>query len=448
MRANAAVLVGVLLAGAASGQDDLDLIPSAAAEPRAAGYVAGQRLYLEDALTLSSNRNGTGAQAPYDWQERLLFDMRKEWQLGETLGFTYSGRFNLRAENDIATPTHENAVNDLREAYFAWRPADDFYLDAGRINLKSGVAIGFNPTDYFKTRSVVEPLSADPSVQREDRLGALMARGQFISGLGALTLAIAPAVTHATPIYGNGDLHSFDPSFDRTNAADRFLAKGSFSLSEDLSPELLLYREGARTSYGVNLADNFGSSIVGYLEWSGSRRLGLIEDALAYGRSTGALPERAPDLWDKSAAGFSNQLSVGASYTSETKITYNLEYHFDQASFTSADWRRWFAAPPSAAGELWYLRGYAQDRQEPIGRHSLFLRADWVDAFIPRLELAGFANIDLNDGSTLAETTASYYLSDQWTIGAQLSANLGGRGTDFGSLPQRLAALFQVTRYF
>jgi len=54
--------------------------------------------------------------------------------------------------------------------YASWEPLDRTYLDLGRINLKSGVALGFNPTDFFKTRAVVEPLSADPSVLREDRL--------------------------------------------------------------------------------------------------------------------------------------------------------------------------------------------------------------------------------------------------------------------------------------
>jgi hypothetical protein len=407
------------LAGAACAQDDLDLIPAAPAEPRASDYVAGQRLYLENAFTLSSNRAVPGLAAPFDWQERLLFDIRKEWKLDDQVNLVYSGRFNLRAENDIGTPSHEEALFDLREAYLAWRPADDFYLDAGRINLKSGVALGFNPTDFFKTRSVVEPLSSDPTILREDRLGTLMLRAQYIGGFGSLTVAAAPAVTHATPIYGNSGLHSFDPSFDRTNASNRFLAKGSFTLSDDFSPELLVYRENGRTAYGLNLADNFGQRWVGYLEWSGSEGTGLIEQG-----------------------GFRNQLSAGASYTTESKITFNVEYHFDQDSLTGTDWR-W-----PLPRELWFVRGLAQDRQEPITRHSLFLRADWVDAFVPRLELTGFINTDLHDGSSLAEANAAYYLSDRWTVGGQLSADLGGRRTDFGSLPQSLTAMAQVTRYF
>ena len=423
MKAGAAVLA-VLLAGPVWAQQDrdLDLIPIPSGGPAPAGEpAANRRIYLEDAVTVSSNR--AGPQPPPDWQERLLLDIRTQGQLGDDVGLVYSGRLNLRAENDLSTPNHEEVVNDLREVYVAWHPAGELYLDFGRINLKSGIALGFNPTDFFKTRSVVEPLSADPSVQREDRLGTLMVRGQYIAEGASLTVAAAPAVTHPTPIYGNLDLHSFDPSFDRTNAADRFLVKGSVDLSDEVSPELLIYREGGQTSYGLNIADNFGQSVVGYLEWSGSRREDLVET-----------PGRR----------FENQLATGFSYTSESKITFNLEYHFDQASFTGGDWRRWFAS----GGALWSLRASAQDRQEPISRHSAFLRMDWTDAFVTDLELTAFANTDLHDGSTLLQAGAAYYLSGDWTVGGQVSANAGGRRTDFGSLPQAASFLLQVSRYF
>jgi hypothetical protein len=101
-----------------------------------------------------------------------------------------------------------------------------------------------------------------------------------------------------------------------------------------------------------------------------------------------------------------------------------------------------------AARELWYIRGYALDQQEPLTRQSLFLRADWVDAFIPHLEITGFINSDLYDRSGLAQIATDYYLSNVWTIGIQASANLGAKRSDFGSLPQASSVLLKVTRYF
>jgi hypothetical protein len=99
-------------------------------------------------------------------------------------------------------------------------------------------------------------------------------------------------------------------------------------------------------------------------------------------------------------------------------------------------------------GELWYLRDYALDQQDPISRHSVFLRADWVDAFIPKLELTGFVNVDTYDGSGLLQISADYYLSDHWTLGGLIATNFGPARSDFGSLAEAANFMFKVARYF
>lgn len=449
--------------GAATQDPDLDLIPQAAQQTSAghafsANPVANQRLYLENAFSASSERGDLSVPAPGpapdDWQERLFFDVSKEWRLTDRLELKYSGRLNLRFENDLIFPTHENVINDLRELYLGWQPWDGTYLDFGRINSKSGVALGYNPTDYFRTRAVVEPLSADPTVLREDRLGTLMMQVQHLWQNGSLTAAYAPKLYAPSPIYSNTDLPSLDPMLDRTNARNRFLAKASVTATSDFSPEALLYEENGRTRVGTNLALEFGQKIVGYVEWSGGRRASLIEEAVDYGRETGTLPPGAPTLPPTGTnPHFQSELAVGASYTTENRITLNLEYHLDQSSFSAGDWRNWFAAgrgrngTSPIAAELWYVRGYAQDQQDPISRHSIFLRADWVDSLVPNLELTGFVNEDLYDGSGLFQLTADYYLSDHWTVGGLVSTNFGKARSDFGSLPQAASFLIKVVRY-
>jgi hypothetical protein len=453
---------------------DLDLIPNAAQQPPATANppapaqraaapkvvkVTGDRLYVEDAFTGASLRNqlavAAPAPAPFTWQERLFLDIRKEWRLAGSLTFTYSGRANFRAEDDLSFPTHENLINDLREAYLSWQPSDRTYLDLGRINLKSGVALGYNPTDFFRTRAVVEPLSADPTVLREDRLGTLMLRGQQLLGAGSVTMAFAPKLYDRSPIYSNTNLPSWRAMLDRTNASNRFLAKGSLNLGDRFSPELLLYREGDQTRFGTHLAEGFGQKVIAYLEWSGGRRASLIDDALRYGRDTGVLPIETPSVIPESShKSFQNEWALGASYTTESRITFNLEYHFNQAAFAQADWRNWFAvgrghpATSPIVGELWYLRDYALDQQYPISRHSAFVRADWVDAFVPKLELTGFVNEDLYDGSGLVQITGDYYLSDHWTVGGLISANFGSARSDFGSLGQAASVMVKAARYF
>jgi len=149
-----------------------------------------------------------------------------------------------------------------------------------------------------------------------------------------------------------------------------------------------------------------------------------------------------------------NQLALGLSYATASRVTFNFEYLYNQAGFTAADWNRWFTVGqagvhnPAVAAELWYIRDYALDQQQPVTRHSLFLRADWVDAFVPKLELVGFVNTDLHDGSSLLQLSADYTISDAWTVGALTVANLGPRRSDFGSLPQAASVQLRVARYF
>ncbi len=445
---------------------DLNLIPSAAptAPPPHAPLAAGalQKIYVEDAFTGSWLQGGALAPAlpppPPRWEERALLDVRKEWHVGEGLRLAYSGRLNLRAEDGLGFPNRENLIHALREAYLSWEPRERLFFDVGRINLKSGVALGFNPTDFFKTRAVVEPLSVDPVVLREDRLGTLMLRAQRVWARGSLTAAYAPAVASDSPIYTSFDLRSLDPMFDRTNAHQRWLLKGTVDVAEGFSPELLAYGSQRRVRLGANLAENVGKSVVTYLEWSGGRRGSVSEDALAFGRATGTLPAATAGVLPGLApVGFRNELAVGASYTTALpKITFNVELHYDQAGFSGTDWDEWFRNGGGAGAgaqapierALWYVRDYAADQQQLISRRFAFLRMDWVDAFVPKLEMSGFIDTDLIDRSTRLQLGADYYLSDRWTIGALVLTDSGGRHSDFGSLPQGGSVLLKVERYF
>ncbi len=462
MRGWLAVIALVPFAGAAHAADDSDLdripqaaepLPASAEQPASTGT---DKLFLQNDFALNSLRTPIVAFPPPKgarWEERLFFDARVTWQLDPDTSLVYSGRLNLRAEEGLPFPDHENIRHDLREAYLDWQPDAETFLEVGRINLKNGVALGFNPTDFFKIRAVVEPLSADPSVLREDRLGTFMFLGQRVWEGGAVTLAIAPKLYEPSPLYRNNSLPSIDPMFDRTNAADRVLAKLSVTLADDIAPELLAYYEGGRWRFGANLTHGLGEASVAYLEWSGGNRASLADEALAYGKLTGTIPAFAPPVIPVSSArSFQNDLSVGASYTTQNEITFNLEYHFHQAGFSGADWQNWFStgigAPPPVAAELWYIRAYAAEQQEPLAQNTIFLRADAQDAFVKDLDITGFINEDVRDGSVLAQLSASYYLSRNWTIAALADATFGGKRSDFGSLPGAGSVLFTVTRYF
>ncbi|MDE2135762.1 MAG: hypothetical protein KGJ49_14335 [Alphaproteobacteria bacterium] len=456
MRAGAALWLGLLAAMPAAAQEngDLDRIPAMLenAPPPPAASNAHGKYYAEDAFTLSSLRGTLAVPVPPPsssrWVNRTSLDAYDQWSLDKNLSFTFSDRFNLSEAEGIGFPG-EAARNDLREAYFTWEPVTQTFVEAGRINLKSGIALGFNPTDFFKTRTGVAQASADPSSLREDRFGTAMLRVQTIWDDGSATFVYAPKL-HTPRQIGGAAPGWIDPSFDQTNASDRFLLIVNFEAG-NFSPQALAYHESGRTKLGLNLSYPIGQSVIAYGEWAGGSEPDLIAQAIAYGKATGTLPAFVPVLPPTSTShAFRNDLAVGASWTSVTKVTLNLEYHFHQAGFSGGDWRNWFdtgAANPAAASELWYVRGFAAAMQQPMSRHQAFLRADWQDAFVTDLELSAISFVNLTDGSGMAQFAASYNLSDAWSVGAYVGGTFGCRRTEWGSLPGDASAIFQIDRY-
>jgi hypothetical protein len=461
----AAALAALAFAGAAfaAGEDkDLDLIPRSdrPASPGTAPPASGnenQRVYVENALSFASLRQGllvpSPSPLPPRWEERLFADAHKEWSPGRGALFVYSGRLNVRDEEGFGFLHQRNVTHDLREGYTSFEPWTREYLDIGRVNVKSGVALGFNPTDFFKARAVVDPLTSDPRALREDRLGTLMVRGQHLGESESFSVTYAPGVNRPAPIAADPD-RFFSPLFARTNGTDRLLVKASARLGDGMAPEALLLREKGRVKIGANITESIGQSTVVYLEWAGGRRRGIIDEALAFGRQVGTIPASARDVITQGGEEhFRNQAAVGASYTTQNKVTFNLEYHYNEAGFSRADWNRWFTtgegrdASSPIARQLWFLRAYASDQQEPLQRHAVFLRMDWVDFLMPKLEVTSFALADAQDGSTLLQLSADYARSDYWSFGVLATATTGGRRSNFGSLPQASSILFKATWY-
>jgi hypothetical protein len=468
MRRGLAWTLTALLAPAAAlaGEDsDLNLIPPNLAAPvppaatpaeTAAPTGGNPRIFLENDITGSVLRGGLPVPQPgqaQTWQERLFLDARGSASLGDTVQAVYSARFNTQAENDISNPGSHTVRLDTRELYGAWQPADGVFVDVGRINLKSGVASGYNPTDFFAARAVVDPGSADPAVLREDRLGTAMAEAQYLFAGGALTFAFAPRLAAPGPLRSTGQLPAFNPLFDQTNTTDRWLAKLSTTVADAISPELLAYHAAAETRVGANLAQSFGRATVLYAEWSGGMEPGLPAQALEFAVSSGMLPAAAASAAGSDPRrGFRNDLAIGGSYTTESKVTLILEYDFHEAGLTSPQLRGYYEAAGAGnalAGQtMWLLRGYAGDQQQPLGRHEGFARVSWNDAVVRDLELDAFAIVSLQDGSALSQVSATYNISDRWQVGALATATFGGRRSEYGGQRTASSMIAKLARDF
>ena len=428
---------------------DLAAAPASAAVP-AAGSVHS-KLYADDALTMAARRDVAvpfPPPTPYGRQNRTSLDGQLTWKASSEFSFVLSDRVDLIEQEGVALWSRQAVRNALREAYVSWEPTARTYLEAGRLNVRAGVALGFNPTDFLRPSTLVGQASLDPSVLRLNRLGTVMLRAQRIWEGGSASAVYAPRL-FTPPAIGSTAI-GIDPRIDATNAAHRGLAEVSSNLGE-LSAQLLVYLEPGRSKLGVNLTRPVGQSVIAYAEWAGGVEQSLIARAIDHGRKTGTLPMDAatPISTDPSRA-FRSDVAAGAAWTIATTVTLNAEYHLHQGGLSRADWDRWFTAgraTPALAGELWYIRGYANDQLEPVTRHQIFVRADWPKAFVDHLELTGFVFTSLADGSTLSQITASYYLSDAWTAALSLGANLGTARSERGSFPQATSGIAELVRY-
>lgn len=468
------VRVGIALLAlapaAARAEDDADLIPQGVLDAQGPPTPAPGRaqaplpspvwhskIFAEEAFSLWSPAGRVPVPYPPSlsvaWQNRTSLDASIQLRPKSWLVLNLSDRLNVFEQPQQAFVSSNTLRNDLREASMTWEPAGDYYLEAGRINVRNGAALGFNPTDFFKARSLVGQASLDPSVIRQNRLGALLVRAQALWAWGSSSVVYAPKVSEPSPVNDDHPV-GVDPRFTATNAAHRVLCTLSLELL-DLSPQLLGYFELHRSKVGVNVTHAIGSAVVAYAEWAVGPEQTLSARAAAFGRRTGTLPPSTPDLLATEAGvALRNDVAAGFSWTVATAVTFNVEYHFHQAGFTRRDWQRWFElgsaahAPAALTNALWFVRGFASDQQEPISMHQMFVRAAWPRAFTPDLELGAFAFINLFDGSALSQLSASYYVSDAWTASAYVSANIGAERSEHGSFPQRGSLILQATRYF
>lgn len=442
--------------GAADENADLNLIPKAV-ETEPAPPVAiptsslHGRIFLEDALTERQTRTPVVADpaASPRWQNRTSLDIAGSLHPSDRIKITLSDRANFISGDTVTFLSDASFRNDFREGYISWEVLPKTYLEAGRINVKYGIALGYNPTDFFKSRTTVDMVSIDPSALREDRLGSLMVIGQKIWDKGAITLAFSPKVTNASPL--DAQAKSLDPLFSRTNSANRALATVGFNLW-DLNPQILFFVDHVGTHVGINISRVVGQSIVTYAEWSAAREASLTDRAVAFGKDTGTLPQGAPLLpQTATGSGLKNDLAVGASWTSSFNLTINLEYHYHQAGFDSEDFDNWVALGrnnPRLAQELWYIRQYASDQQEPLMQQEIFLRFAWQDILPSKLNAGLVMFISPYDGSVLAQASAQYFVSRNWTIGLYLAEAIGSADSVEGSLPWSTSGVIQLVRYF
>lgn len=362
------------------------------------------RLLTEGAISQTTLRTGSSVRTL-----RLSWDLSVDKALTSNVRAVFADRLDLSWQD--TQPTVDR-VNTLKEAYISFRLDNDQVFDLGRINTRYGVALGYNPTDFFRTGAVRSVVSIDPDSLRKNRLGSVMVKGQKFWNGGSLTALYSPKLATQP------STAAFSPDFGATNSHNRWLISASQQINPQWNPQVSLSGgEDISPILGINQSFSLGNSTVTYFEWSGGRSQSLESQAL----------KQADD------AAFRTRLATGLTYTTANKLSATLEYEYNGAAMDKLQWDALWRGP---ANEYWQYRQWAQTAQELPTKNALFLYVSWQDALINHLDINAMARFDIIDRSQLTWVEARYHW-DRIDLAFQLQSNRGHEGSTYGALPQR-----------
>lgn len=411
------LMAGAVLAQAADDLDALKLADSAA-DSQSSVSASDWHSFIEAALGQATPRQGgSGSKIS---NQRLSLDLQFDLRFAPGWRAVFSDRLDLNRQQQENQAEQANDVNTLREAYLSWQAQPQQLLDLGRINIPYGVAIGYNPTDFFRGNALRSVVSLDPASLKKNRMGSVMLRGQQLWDSGSVTALYSPKLEQQA----NSD--SFNLDLGATNQQDRWLIAVSQKLPGgilgEITPQWLLHG-GAQQSpqLGFNLTALLNDATVGYLEYSGGRSRSMLSQA----------------LMGKDDSAFRNRLVTGVTYTTGNKLSVTLEYEYNGSAPDNLGWNalRNGAKQGAALAYLQY-RQYQQNQQELATRQEMFLYASWPDALLQHLDLSAMQKLNLADRSSLSWLEARYHLQ-QADLALQWQRNSGDPGSAYGAVRQR-----------
>lgn len=403
-------------------QDDLDLQALQLADQATAipEVPSNWRIFSEASIDGSILRSDDSFQP----EQRLSFDLQYDNTFTPGWRAVFSDR--LDADNPPQAPAN-NTINTIKEAYLSWQTGPDLLFDFGRINVRSGVAIGHNPTDYFKTGAVRSYVSVDPNSLKINRQGSVMLRAQKLFNSGSVTALYSPKID------SNVDYASFNPDFGATNNQNRWLISYSPKITEGYNPQFLVFEsDQLPTQFGINLTSLINDATVMYAEWSGGRSPSQLSQSLQQ--------QGLPYADDTT---FRNRIASGVTYTSNHKISLTGELEYDGAGLDQSQWDALRNGPISIYSVYRY---WLNSEQEPPTKRALFFFGTWQDAGINHLDLSAMERYNFEDSSRLSWLEVRYHLT-RTEFALQWQLNSGSRLSEYGAL-QQVQTWALVGRYY
>ncbi|WP_269584464.1 hypothetical protein [Roseibium sp. Sym1] len=348
--------------------------------------------------------------------------------------------FNLRARaaKIEAEPfeVEDDTRLDVQELGFAWDTGKNLSLEAGRINIRNGVALGFNPTDWFKANSLVTIDSQDPGDRREERLGTVVVNGATSIGNTLVQAGYRPEISAAQDtVITNADIVGLN--LNRTNPSYAAYAKVSPGFGGNISFTGNVIVEDDRWGGGAEVSGALGNNLVLYGETFIQDRMNLSAEALEDGSGSAAFRR---GIGADQGFFVAAQLAVGATWSfpevlaKSEDISLSLEYHYNGAGLNNRELDALADASGSDLAAAGAVHSFASREQEPLAQHQLFARFAWND-FWNDADFTAIGYYVPHDHSGLAQIAASYPFNDNLELSMRAFSVFGSDTSVYGSNP-------------
>jgi len=361
---------------------------------------------LNAELALASNAL-PGATEQY-WQSRLALDSRFSQASDDgSVYLRWNARIDRFDSGIAAGADNGGTVMSWKELYGGYRWNDSWLTEFGRINQKNGVARGFNPTDFFATAAVRAQISQQPAVLREQRLGSLMLRQQWLGDAQSLTFLFSPKLSSMA------DDAALAPDWARTNSSDRWQLSAEQQLWQGWTLGVLAYQAQQQArQYGLNLSGALNERWLYHFE-----------------AAHGNLPR-----WPAGDNG-SHRIATGISYSLTVPLTLTLEWQYDEAALSQQAWQQQLQQPAA-----W--QQFLQQRQGQLPtRQTLLLQAQsqqWAAGF----DWSALWLHDLQDNSDILLTELTW-IKPKYDIVLQWQWAPGPERSHFGVVSSQLQLLWR-----
>ena len=343
--------------------------------------------------------------------------------------------FRVIADEDIQS-------FNVKELYYQGKFAKNSFYEIGRINIKEGIARGYNPTDYFKGTTSLT-LSNDTKERKDNRLGAILFSETLFLDKFTLKGIYSPKISVDKNTFLS-DVEHVGLHLDETNYHDRASLYVDYSGFKDITSSIILHYNEDNLNFGINLSYVYSNWIF-YVENSLKRAQNDITKSI-YTMSEHPLIEEK--FAQKNS--YINEVSVGFNYTSESNIVTTVEYIFNSAGLDSADWEDWFVLGKqnlSLGGTLSTLRGKIAEDESLMSQDSFFIFSR-VSDIQTNLDASFLAWLNPYDGSTLSQIGLEYAYDDSMQTNFYFRNYQGNKESEYGSFPNDYEFLIEGEYFF